>query len=64
MDNVISFAPPPTKTPILESEAVNRQALYLRGWAHATDEKFGAAVTIQLLEFALGCARQRAALGK
>lgn len=64
MTNVVSFAPPSTKHGAPSSEAINRQALYLRGWSQATDDKFGPAVTVELLEFALSLARKRAALGE
>ena len=64
MDNVITFAPPSTKPDGPLREAVTRQALYLRAWAQACDEKFGPAVTVELLEFACGQARKRAASGE
>lgn len=64
MTNVIGFVPPSSRPSEPLRDAVNRQALYLRAWAQATDEKFGPAITVELLEFALSLARKRAALGE
>lgn len=61
MTNVISFAPPSTRPEGPLSDTANRQALYLKAWVQATEEKCGADVTARLLEFALERLRKRSA---